>query len=464
MQHNLLSRDVASSAVADLVYALHATPQRAVIEVAGAGTLGVSWLHAVGGSSRTVLEATDRYCCASLASLLGAMPAHAVAGAVAVAMAEAARRRARLLAGEETPVIGAACTAALASDRPRRGADRAFVAVAGALGTSVCELAFPAARAGPTAPDAAAATAATAARAEAVGPAAPADAAAPAAGAKAVTAEPDGPAAAAEGGGSERPRAAARQRQEAAASAVLVAELSRACGVDPAQVSGQFAGPPAFEVCREFHPSEPFAALESGHRGAVMLNAAGQVETVPVDWQGKALLSGAYHPLHRGHRALGDAAATFLGREVVYELPLVNADKAPIALSEAQRRTAQFATFAPVVLSRTALFADKAALFPGAVFVVGADTAERLIDKRFYGGSADSMDAALATLAERGCGLLVAGRRMDGRYLTLSDLAARIPAAHRGLFQELPEALFRYDISSTELRSRRTAAASPACR
>jgi len=418
LPHDLLSRDAASSAVADLVRALHATPQRAVIEVAGAGTLAVSWLHAVGGSSRTVLEATDRYCHASLASLLGATPAHAVTGAVAAAMAEAALRRACLLAGEETPVIGAACTAALASDRPRRGADRAFVAVAGALGTAVSDLAFPA----------------------------------------------EGAAAAvAEGGGLQTRRAAARQQQEDAVSTVLVAELSRACGVDAAQVSGHFAGPPALEVYREFQPSEPFAALQSGLCGSVLLNAAAQVDTAPVDWRGKALLSGAYHPLHHGHLALGAAAATFLDREVVYELPLVNADKAPISARDAQQRSAQFAGRAPVVLSRAPLFSDKAVLFPGAVFVVGADTAERLVDQRFYGGSADSMDAALATLAERGCGLLVAGRRTAGRYLTLSDLVPSIPAARRGLFQELPEALFRSDISSTELRSRRAAAASPAC-
>ena len=418
MPHDLLSRDAASSAVADLVRALHATPQRAVIEVAGAGTLAVSWLHAVGGSSRTVLEATDRYCHASLASLLGATPAHAVTGAVAAAMAEAALRRACLLAGEETPVIGAACTAALASDRPRRGADRAFVAVAGALGTAVSDLAFPA----------------------------------------------EGAAAAvAEGGGLQTRRAAARQQQEDAVSTVLVAELSRACGVDAAQVSGHFAGPPPLEVYREFQPSEPFAALQAGLCGSVLLNAAAQVDTAPVDWRGKALLSGAYHPLHHGHLALGAAAATFLDREVVYELPLVNADKAPISARDAQQRSAQFAGRAPVVLSRAPLFSDKAVLFPGAVFVVGADTAERLVDQRFYGGSADSMDAALATLAERGCGLLVAGRRTAGRYLTLSDLVPSIPAARRGLFQELPEALFRSDISSTELRSRRAAAASPAC-
>ena len=66
-----------------------------------------------------------------------------MSAAVAAAMADAARRRARLLAGPGVPVVGAACTAALASDRPRRGSDHAFVAVAGALGTAVSELAFP---------------------------------------------------------------------------------------------------------------------------------------------------------------------------------------------------------------------------------------------------------------------------------------------------------------------------------
>ena len=427
-----MDRDAYLDAVADLVRGLHATPHQAVIEVAG-GTLALSWLHAVPGSSRTVLEATDRYCRASLADLLGAVPASVVSSAAASAMAAAALGRARVLAGAETPVLGAACTAALATDRRRRGADRAYVAVVDAFGTSVSKLTFAAADAS--------------GRNEPVGPA--------------VRQGPVGAPEPADCAAASR-QAAVRQQQEAAASAMLVAELASACGVDTGGVAEQFAAAPGADVRREFHPSEPFAALESGSRDWVMLNAAAQVAPAPGDWRGKALLSGAYYPLHGGHLALGEAAASFLGREVVYELPLVNADKAPISLSEAQHRAAQFAARAPVVLSRAALFADKAALFPGAVFVVGADTAERLVDKRFYGGSADNLDTALADLAERGCGLLVAGRRSGERYLTLRDLEPRIPAAHRGLFRALPEALFRRDISSTEVRSRRPAAR-PAC-
>ena len=340
-------------------------------------------------------------------------------------MAAAARRRARLLTGPVAPVVGAACTAALATDRPRHGADHAFVAVAGALGTAVSELPF------------------SGAPVVAAGPASPA-----------------GPAQSADRGSQSR-RAAARQQQEVAVSTLLVAELAAACGVDAGRGSER-AGAPETRACREFQPSGSLAALEIG-RGWVMLDTAAQVVTAPVDWRGKALLSGAYHPLHAGHLALGDAAASFLGREVVYELPLANADKAPISLPEAQRRAAQFAARAPVVVSRAPLFAAKAALFPGAAFVVGADTAARLVDARFYGGAPRAMQAALAAIASHGCSLLVAGRRVGGRYLILNDLAPRIPAPHRGLFRALPEALFRYDISSTEVRSRR-AAASAACR
>lgn len=388
--------------MADLVRALHATPQQAVIEVAGAGTQALAWLHAAGGSSRTVLEATDRYCHASLATLLGAAPTTAVSGAVAAAMAAAAQRRAGLLAAAGTPVVGAACTAALATDRPRRGTDRAIVAVAGTLGTSVRELVF------------------------------------------------------------VKAPAACRRQQEDAASTLLLAELAAACGLDEA-VLAQLAARLGTDTSGEFLPAETLAAFASGAAGCVLLNAAAQVVAPPHDWRCKALLSGAYHPLHDGHLALGEAAAAFLGREVVFELPLVNADKAPIPLPAAQRRAAQFAARAPLVLSRAPLFAAKAALFPGAVFVVGADTAERLVDERFYGHSRSRMAAALAAIAAHGCALLVAGRRVGGRYVTLNDLAPRIPAPHRALFRPLPESLFRCDISSTEVRARR-AAASPACR
>ena len=53
---------------------IHDTPIKLVLEFAGAGGLALFWLHSVPGSSRTVLEATDRYAPASLGDLLGSTP------------------------------------------------------------------------------------------------------------------------------------------------------------------------------------------------------------------------------------------------------------------------------------------------------------------------------------------------------------------------------------------------------
>ena len=373
----------------ELVRAIHAAPQQVVLELAG-GTRALAWLHAVGGSSRTVLEATDRYSAASLAALLGHPPAKAVTGDVAVAMAAAARRRARDLAAPGTPVVGAACTAALASDRPRRGAHHAVVAVADALGTAVCELEL------------------------------------------------------AKG-------ARTRRQEEAAASLLLLAELAAACGVAVPEPAA--ADAPGDVMQREFRPAQRFAALGSA-ADWLLLDAAGCVVEQGSGWDRVALLSGSYHPLHDGHLALAEAAAALLRRRVVFELTLVNADKAAIGLPEAQRRAAQFAGRAPLLLSREPLFAVKAALFPGAVFVVGVDTAARLVDPRFYGDSAAAMRRALAEVARHGCSFLVAGRLVDERYRTLADVALPLPRALRALFRELPEDSFRCDISSSEIRAR----------
>jgi hypothetical protein len=165
-----------------------------------------------------------------------------------------------------------------------------------------------------------------------------------------------------------------------------------------------------------------------------------------------ALLSGSFNPLHWGHEALAAAAAHHLGVAVAFELPVVNADKGVLDAAEVQRRAAQFAGRHTLVLSRAPRFLDKAALYPGRVFILGYDTAVRLIDPRYYDGTA-GLAAALATLRAAGCRFLVAGREIAGRFATLADLD--VPAGFEVLFIVLPETAFRADISSTELREGR---------
>lgn len=168
-----------------------------------------------------------------------------------------------------------------------------------------------------------------------------------------------------------------------------------------------------------------------------------------------ALLSGAFNPLHQGHEGMAAAAAALTGLPVAFELAVVNADKGALEAGEIQRRAAQFAGRHTLVLSRAPLFVQKAALYPGRAFVLGYDTAARLVAPRYYGGEAGLL-VALTTLRDAGCRFLVAGRVADGRFSTLADLP--VPPAYAGLFTPIPEDLFRADISSTELRARRTEA------
>jgi len=164
-----------------------------------------------------------------------------------------------------------------------------------------------------------------------------------------------------------------------------------------------------------------------------------------------AILSGSFNPLHLGHRELREAAGTFLNADVGYELSVTNVDKPPLDYLTIQRRIAQ-TDGVTIAITNRPRFSEKAALFPGSWFVVGMDTALRIVDPRYSGGSAETLRIDLEKIRRSGCRFLVAGRKTVQGYQTRHDL--QIPPGFDDLFVELPESDFREDISSTELRSR----------
>ena len=83
--------------------------------------------------------------------------------------------------------------------------------------------------------------------------------------------------------------------------------------------------------------------------------------------------------------------------------------------------------------------------------MIGADTADRLIDPKYYGDSEGQMRAALAEIQAAGCRFLVAGRvGAGGEFRTLASVG--IPAEFVEMFADLSEARFRSDLSSSALR------------
>lgn len=173
--------------------------------------------------------------------------------------------------------------------------------------------------------------------------------------------------------------------------------------------------------------------------------------TDPVEFATPPLVfPGAFNPLHAGHRAMADFAAQRVGQKVEFEISLLNVDKPPLAVDDVIRRVEQFPPHETVWLTCAARFTQKADLFAGATFIVGLDTIARLIDARYYDGDATGPQRAIEHLAARGCRFLVFGRSGANGFQSLSQLA--LPPSLAALCDEIPEADFRHDLSSTELR------------
>lgn len=203
------------------------------------------------------------------------------------------------------------------------------------------------------------------------------------------------------------------------------------------------------------------------------------------------LLSGSFNPLHCGHKALGAAAVAALSRAfptepspplLVYELSAFNVDKPSLSAIEVTRRLAPFLeegeilshTESPchggVVVTKSPTFLQKAALFPGAAFAVGWDTAVRIVSPRYYEGGKEGMVRALTGLMRSGTVVVVGGRKAGSapfpsdwgcrpdsplEFLTLEKhLLPSVPAQLHSLFLGISEDEFREDVSSTELREK----------
>ncbi|MGD0654800.1 MAG: CinA family protein [Thermoguttaceae bacterium] len=172
-----------------------------------------------------------------------------------------------------------------------------------------------------------------------------------------------------------------------------------------------------------------------------------QGKTVPAN---PAILSGAFNPLHAGHRRIAEIGADLLKKPVIMEITILNPDKPPLDYYEIDRRTKQFSPEQPLLLTRAATFEEKARLFPGATFLVGADTLRRIAMDRYYHNNPVACRTCLEYIAQRGCHFLVFGRDLGTGFMQLADLD--LPEVLRSICRDVPPEIFREDVSSTGIR------------
>src|SRR5262245_38159096 len=121
-----------------LIPALHASGHKAALAITGGGSGAIGELLRVPGGSRLLIEAQVPYDEQALTAFLGFAPAQAGSSDTAIAMAQTARARAAELAPAGSDLVGLGATAALVSDRPRRGEHRFHIAFANAAGIAHC--------------------------------------------------------------------------------------------------------------------------------------------------------------------------------------------------------------------------------------------------------------------------------------------------------------------------------------
>jgi nicotinamide mononucleotide (NMN) deamidase PncC len=403
---------------------------RCAVVATGAGGHFVHALLSEAGASSTLVEAVVPYAVEAQARYLGYTPHNSVHASTVHDFAVTALGRAEQACaaaaatpaasaegagGGEVRTLGLAVSAALATNRERRGADRALIACATRRG---------------------------------------------------------------DGGGDDgdgaphyvqlyeltltKGRRDRRGEDEVVSWAMLHA-LCRAAGVGAPSVAPRFpaaledALPGGLRTWASPHQPDPIAALREGMVPSVTIHPLGRI-TCATPFRG-AILAGSFNPLHPGHTSLLRAAAAATALPMAFELAITNADKGALRAQEIQKRAHQFAGESTLLLTAAPTFVEKARTLPGCAFVVGADTAERLVMAKYYGdGSIGAMADAFREMAATGNSFIVAGRLSDetGCFVNFDApqaCAAAGIAFAAPMFRSLTEQEFRLDISSSALRA-----------
>lgn len=197
---------------------------------------------------------------------------------------------------------------------------------------------------------------------------------------------------------------------------------------------------------------------------------------------GSLVYPGSYNPIHEGHVSLAQVSQqkfVYMDKEgnaklppLVFEISVWNVDKPPITKEECLCRLEMIREMClvkglqnvAVMFTRAPKFADKSRILKDCMFIVGMDTMERILNPTYYETDKVVLSVIIEIVAENKCSFVVGGRHnKEGEFVTLTtefliEKLGFLPwhlFPSRLSFVALTEDEFCINMSSTEIRSKR---------